>query len=143
MKKNGFTLIELLISISVVAVISTATISVYKVWQNKNLLGSTRQVVVQAMREAQSQAVSGNNDSLWGVKLNSSTIVVFSGSTYLSRDITKDRVFELPKNVEINGFDELLFSKIYGLPNTSVTTTIGYGGTNVQIKINQQGILSY
>jgi prepilin-type N-terminal cleavage/methylation domain-containing protein len=143
MIKKGFTLVEILIVFSIMAILATTTVGVYKSWQNRNVLSSAKQTVSQALREAQALASTGTNDSNWGVKLMSKNLVLFNGASYSERNINNDKIFDLPSNILIEGLDEVTFSKISGLPGKEINITITYDGAKVNIGLNAQGVLSY
>ena len=136
-------MVEIFIVISVMAVITLISFSVYRSWQNQNVINSARQIVAQAMREAQFFAAAGKNDSEWGVKISNNQIIIFSGASFLTRNTGEDKLYDLPYGVEIIDLSEMVFNKSTGFPKESLSSTIKYGGRSAQIKINSQGIFSY
>ena len=142
MKNRGFSLIEVIIVLAIIAVISASGTSVYKVWQNKNTLTNGRMILVSALYEAKTMATMGNNDSDWGVKNLPGRIVVFSGSTFDTRDDNKDKNFDLPLGVTVSILDEYVFTKFSGLPQTILNTNVFYGGESLQVNVSAQGVFS-
>ncbi len=142
MKNKGFTLIEFLIVIAVMAILIVAGFSLYRIWQNKSSVNNGEIILISALREAKLMATLGNNDSNWGVKYLTGSVVVFSGSNYLSRDVSQDKFFYLPAGVSISGLDEFIFSKFTGLPLTTLNSIVSYGTENIQINVSSQGVFS-
>ncbi|MCX6795323.1 MAG: prepilin-type N-terminal cleavage/methylation domain-containing protein [Candidatus Falkowbacteria bacterium] len=143
-KRSGFTLIEMLLSVACLAIISIIAIPVYQSFQVKNDLGIATNSVVQSLRRAQilSQASDGNTTS--GVKIQTSSITVFRGASYVARDTTMDEIFEVPTSITATGTNEIIFSKIFGLPNATGTIILtSYINDSKTITINEKGMVAY
>jgi len=143
MKNRGFSLIELVVVFAIISVVSVSGFSVYKVWQSRNTLINGRMVLVSALYEAKNMATLGNSDSNWGIKNLPGKIILFSGDSYNERNISKDKIFDLPPGVTVSILDEYIFTKFTGLPQTELNTNVFYGGESLQVNVNLQGILSY
>lgn len=142
MKKRGFTIIELLVVIGILSVILVSGFSLYKVWQNRSSTSDAESIVLSALREASSMANLGSNDSKWGIKYLPNKLVVFSGPSYISRNTSHDKFFELPTGVSLSGLDELTFEKFTGLPQSTSSIVISYGEETSQINVSEQGVFS-
>jgi prepilin-type N-terminal cleavage/methylation domain-containing protein len=141
---NGFTFIEILLSLALISIIAGIGIPVFQSLQNKNNLDLTVQSFVQTFRRAQALSQGVQGDSLWGVSIASSTITLFKGNTFASRDSLYDEIYEIPSSI-IASSSEIIFSKVYGEPN--ITSTISFTSllTNEQknVLINNKGTLTY
>jgi hypothetical protein len=98
---------------------------------------------VEAIRHAQSNAQIGKGDSSWGVKILSDSVIIFKGSSYVSRDTSADQSLNFSGGVVASGIDEIVFTKVTGstINTGTVTLTNSYGTKNIQI--NEKGTLTY
>lgn len=141
--KKGFTLLELLLSITILTIIVGIGIPVYQSLQNNNNLDIAKTTVVQGLRRAQELSRSGEHDAMWGVKVQSGSITLFKGATYAARDSAFDELFDTPSNIVPTGSTEIVFSKFYGIPNTTGTLTLTLNNTVQTLNINEKGTLTY
>jgi hypothetical protein len=102
-------------------------------------------VYAQALRRAEALSVAGRNDSPWGVAIATSSIVLFKGSSYASRDATYDDQYAGSLGFLVSGVTEVDFAKFTGLPNTTGTTTITdiLNTISRTVYINGKGTLTY
>lgn len=142
--KKGFTLVEILLVVGLIALISGISIPVYQSFQVKNDLDVAINNTAQTLRRAQifSQAVNG--DSVWGVKVQSGSMVFFKGTSYATRDANYDEIFDMPTNISISGLSEIIFSKLTGFPTATGTLTLTtINNDSGQITINEKGTIAY
>ncbi len=142
---KGFTLIEAMLSLTLVAIISVSSISSYVYFQNKNELDVTVDITVQTARRAQILSQAMAQDSKWGVSMKSNIITLFKGEDYTNRDIEYDEIFDIAPIIEPYGVTEVVFTKLYGEPETVGTLIIKNTNTNETrtININEKGIFDY
>ena len=146
MKKNvpGFTLVEMLLVVGLLAIIAGFSLPVYQSFQNKNDLTVAAMTLVQVERRAQTLSQSGTNDASWGVKIQSGTVVLFKGISYIARDTTADEVNSISPAISIAGVNEIVFSKIFGMPGTTGTTTLtSINNDTTAVGITSKGTISY
>ncbi len=141
---KGFTLLEILLVIATITILAGIAIPVYAHLQVRNDLDVATNTTLSTLRRAQilSQAVDG--DITWGVKLQTSGIILFKGVSYAGRDTNFDEDFSLNGNVTPTGITEIVFSKLLGIPNTTGTLTLTNTNSEVQnITIGSKGQLDY
>ncbi len=142
--KPGFTLIEILLSIACIAIISAISIPIYQSFQNRNDLNIATNTVAQSLRRAQmlSQASAGDTSS--GIKIQTASITVFRGTSFVSRDNSFDEVFSLPESITPAGLSEVVFSKFAGLPDNigDIILSSNINETKT-ITINEKGMVTY
>lgn len=144
LKRNGFTMIELLLVVAIMGLVSGFSVPIYQSFLVKNDLDTAIISISQQIKRAQSLSVSGLEDSLWGIKLETGKAIIFKGSDFSSRDILFDEIFEIPKSISISGVNEIIFSKLYGNPSSfGVITLTSVNSDSRDIIINQKGVVDY
>ena len=144
MKNAGFTLIEVMLSVAAIGIIAGISIPIYQSFQVRNDLDIATVEIAQSARRAQtlSQAVDG--DTSWGVKIQSGSMTVFKGISYVARDSTFDELFDVPTSITPSGISEVVFAKFTGLPQTTGTITLTSNTNETRnVTINQKGMVSY
>lgn len=114
---SGFTLLELLLSLSVMVILAGISIPIAWPFVTQNELDVSSVVTAQTIRRAQSLAMSMQEDSPWGVRIDAQSVTLFKGENYDSRNSEFDEFFSLSHIVSITGFTEVYFTKLTGLPN--------------------------
>jgi prepilin-type N-terminal cleavage/methylation domain-containing protein len=141
---KGFTLIELLLSVTIIGIIMTLTTPVYQSFLTRNDLSNNTEAVASSLRRAVTYARGVKEDSVWGVKVLGSSIVVFKGTTYASRDTTFDETTSFPNTLTASGMDEITFSKLSGVPSTTGTITMTANTTDTRtVTLNAKGMVAY
>lgn len=141
--QGGFTLIEMLVVSSVVVILATSGAPVYNTLRNRDVLLEGQSAVVSGLRLAQARSQSGENDATWGVKLLSGSVVVFSGSSYASRNTAFDLSMPMSRTISLSGTDEYVFSLVTGLPVASGSVILSNNFSSKTISINAKGMVSY
>lgn len=139
--KSGFTLLELLLTMAIFSIIVAISLPMFSSYQSRNSLDIATYSVVQALRRAQSLARSGENDSSWGVHAQTSTITVFLGNNFASRDINFDEKFNIASDITISSTD-IIFTKFTGETTVVTSTLTSPIGKVKTININQKGTIN-
>ncbi len=136
---NGITIIELLIVIALIIMLGAATTPVLSNFLVRSYLQDKTNELVISLRQAQIVSLSGKEDSSWGVLTQGSTITIFKGNSFATRDQVFDQTFDVPQTISITE-DEIIFSKITGNPDAIATfvvsNTIGESRT---VTVNEVG----
>lgn len=150
---RGFTVVELIVVIFITIVLVSATIPIYGSLQVKAQLNETSAQLVQNLRWARENSISRYNNSAYGVFLNLTAnpnfYTIYQGSSYLSREVTSDRVNILDNSILIKNKDlnlndgniDINFSAGLGKPNNigSFNLRHSVNGTSTTISINNLG----
>ena len=140
--KSGFTLLEVLLSISIIGMIGAIGAPLLISEQSRNELEIAADHMVQSLRRAQTLAQNQENDSRWGVYAATSTITIFSGDSYSSRDTDFDEDYPVPESVGFSGTNEYVFTKFFGQLTSAGTTTLSLAsGDSRQVVINEMGVV--
>lgn len=140
---KGLTLLELLLSVAIITILAGFSIPVYSSLQVKNDLDLAAASAAQSLRRAQvlSQAIDG--DISWGVKIQNSSLIIFKGNSFVSRDSNFDENFDL-SSINASGITEIVFNKFSATPQTTgnIILTSGDGSTKT-LNINSKGMVDY
>lgn len=121
--KKGFTLLELLMVVSILVLLGTASLASFVNSRNIRDLTTFGQNVVSILKLAQSRALAGENNSQWGVRLESGRFILFQGVTYAGAANTQ--IYVLPSHIQIwnialaGGGQDVIFKKLTGRTDQS------------------------
>ena len=141
---SGFTLIELLVVLAVAGLLIASAEPTYHAFVQQTGALDTATVFVQTLRRAEVLAQGGRGDAPWGVTIATTSVTLFKGASYASRDMRYDEVYTVNTPVTISGISEVDFALFTGTPNIVGTTTIT--STNARattITINAKGVVTY
>jgi len=136
---KGLTLSEILIVIAIIAILISFTLPLGLDFYRNQQLETQSQGVIQALRRAQLKAMSVEDDSRFGVYLTNDNYTLFKGSSYLTRDVNFDEVFDLPMIINVSGLTEVVFSKLEGKPNETGNIILSSDNLVQTININEIG----
>lgn len=146
MKKGlqGFTIVEVLLSVVLLSMIAGMSIPLSRVFLERNELDQTTTTLAQTLRRAQFMSIAQDGDSAWGVKVTSSSILLFKGASYATRDQLLDESISIAPIIMASGLSEVVFQKGTGLPTTTGTSTFtSYTNEIRNVTINQKGMVDY
>jgi len=141
--KRGVTLVELLIAISIMILLAATAVPIYGNLQNLSQKEEATYSLLQSLRLARQDSLSGVNNYQHGVKFFSDHYIVFQGDAFTTRTAALDRNIKLSPSLSLtNDFlnNEIVFSR-GGLPNSLGTLTISeVNGQSRVITVNKFGI---
>ena len=139
--KKGVSIIELLIVIAIISVIGVTVIPIGAGFLERNTARNKVNEVVESLRVARINAMSGKNDSQWGTTVTASEIVLFQGDSYATRNPDYDISYSVPQSVNITTF-EVIFDEITGNPNQTLTINIISDLTSRVVQLNELGVVN-
>ena len=151
--KRGFTLVEMLIVIAIMIIIASAAVPLYGSLQVKAQIGESTSQIVQAVRIARANAISGYNSTSSGIyffinPVGADSYVLYQGSSYSNRDTSFDQTMVLDNALSIvnagfvltSGSIDINFARGSGRPSNvgSLTLVHSVQGTST-ISLNYLG----
>lgn len=141
---SGFTLVELLLSVTIIGMLTALSLPVYNSFLARNDLDIASEQVAQTLRRAQKYARGMYDDSAWSIEVQSSTVTLFRGTTFASRNTGFDEPITLPSSITASGLSQVQFSKLSAAPNTTGTITLTNNNNETRtITINGKGMVNY
>ena len=141
---RGFTMIEMTLSVAVLAIIFGMTIPMYRNFSIRNDMDIAVTTLVQDYRRAQVLSQITDGDSAWGVHVATGSILIYKGSSYVSRDQTFDEITDISSSISVAGLYDVVFSKQNGFPQSTGTTTFtSINNETRNVTINQKGMVDY
>lgn len=143
-RESGFTLVEVLISVAIIGMLTAISLPVSELFVRRNDLDIAAQNLVSTLRRAQTYARSVNHDSDWSVKVQQSSVTLFRGTNFGSRNTDYDETFNLVGTITPTGLAEVQFTKLNATPNTAGTITLSSTTNDIRtITINAKGAVTY
>jgi len=140
---SGVSFIEVLMVIAIISILSSISVSGYFYWKKSSDIESAVELSANLIRKARLKACSLENDSAWGAYFQSGSAIIFSGNSFVSRDVSRDETHNLRGISSVSGETEVVFSKLNGETLNFGTLTISDGTENREIQINEKGFISY
>lgn len=153
--ESAFTLIEILIVVFILAVLGVISVPVYDAFLKSSDVDNGMQEFHIALRLAQSKTVSSENESQYGVYIDTAVspnkYVIFKGASYATRDTAFDQPFWLSKTTEfsaisLGGGNEVVFNRLTGYATQSGSVSVRLKADTSKIKtiyIAVAGVLSF
>lgn len=136
---RGFTFVELLIVVAIVIIIAAGASPFYINLIAKNNLNSTRDGFKSTLRKAQTYAISGKDNTIWGVCITGGNMRLFGGTCGAP---SRKEEIGIPTDVTVSGFSTVTFSKLRGEPSSAFTFTLSNQAGTRTIIINSTGNVS-
>jgi|SRR3989344_8915837 len=140
--KVGFSILEIVLVTSLLAVLAVFTVPVGIRFYQTSVLGDVAETAITLLRRAQRQAIAEKNNSAFGVQFFAGNMVLFQGTTYATRVVGQDEVFNFSNTVSVSGLSEVDFAAIVGTTANIGSVIFSSGGQSKTITVNGKG-LSY
>jgi prepilin-type N-terminal cleavage/methylation domain-containing protein len=142
--KKGFTLIEVVLSLSVLLILSAASLPIIWPYLTQNDLEVATQVTTESLRRAQVLAMAQKKDSSWGVKIQANNVIIFQGTSFENRDNSFDELINFLITLQVSGPDEIIFEKLSGIPNQNGNIVLSNSeNQSKSVNINSKGLITY
>lgn len=104
--------------------------------------GDAAQTLLEALRRARTNAAAARNDSPHGLRVTSSSFVVFQGPSYASRTAAEDEILDYADTLAVSGTRlEFVFSKLYATTTAGTVQLAGPAGAPVSITVASSGVV--
>lgn len=143
-QRSGLSLLEVLIVIAILAILSTASVGVFRNFVKNVELESTAKQIVFDLKTMQAKAIAGEDALKWGIRFVNSTddyYQTFSTATDYASGTVKDTVY-LQSGITFSspaeGFNtDIIFNRVNGTisANTSVTIQSADGSKTVNVTL--------
>ena len=137
---KGFTLVEVILVLAILMLLALLTIPLGIRFYKSQELNFVTDELVQTLRRAQLQAMSQANYS-FGVYIQPGQYILFRGDSYMTND--DEEVFVVSNDISFGGLNEVVFSKLDGIPSSEGTITLTNDAGEKSININSLGRVSY
>ncbi len=117
-KNKGFTLAELLITIALMAIFTVITVPYGIKFYRSRTIEEESRALVNVLERAKSHAVSGKEDSSWGIRFihDENKYIFFKGDSYEDKNQEYNQNFILSPGIKTSGFIEIVFERHTGNP---------------------------
>lgn len=139
---KALTLIELMMVLVIGLIVAGISGGIFGRFFMQSETDNTQRLISANLKKAHAYSVSGKYLNPWGVKLTGTTLTLYAGSNYASRNTALDQITEINNNVLITGLNEINFSKTSGIPTTSGTITISAENNVKTIVVSNLGLVS-
>ena len=123
----GFSLVELLVVFTIMAAVALFAIVGFKDYAHIQQYDAAVATVKSTLIDTRVRARSAELDQSYGVKILTSSLVVFRGTTYSAGASTNETVSVTGGTLSSSltgGTDQIIFNKLTGLPNATGTITM-------------------
>ncbi len=138
---KAFTLIEVLLTVALLSIV----VLVVSPFMGRFLFAQNLPIAVDELRgslvKAREYSLLGKNGSQWGVAVSGERIILFSGDTFAGRDVSFDETYDIPSGVTLTASDEVVFARVSGVPNTSVSYAFSHDSETRNYSLNAAGVL--
>lgn len=143
---DGFTLTEIVIAVAIILIISAIVMNVFYNSRNSIDIESAMETTRSVFEEARSMALYTIPESDFGVRIASSTLEIFEGSTYSAGTVIKE--VDLAQTVVVSVIDlqgggvDIVYNSVIGTVNSPGTITLENkrSGATSTIQIHASGL---
>ncbi|NCN25498.1 hypothetical protein COT94_02335 [Candidatus Falkowbacteria bacterium CG10_big_fil_rev_8_21_14_0_10_37_14] len=143
-KLSAFTLVEMLLIIAIMGVIVGLSAPVVRLSQISNNLDLAALTTTQAIKRAQLLSMAVAEDSNWGLNAGTSSLIIFKGANFATRDINFDEVWDMPSGTSVTSTASIVFNKTRGdciTPGQLFVSSVN-NATKILV-INSKGTVEY
>lgn len=141
--KKAFSFVEVMLSLALFSFIITLSVPIYQSFEFRNEVASSANVIVAAARTAQSKAIGNENDTPWGIYIGTGEVIIYSGTDYASREVSRDISLQLPGAPVVSGQNEFVFDQNSGEVAVPGNVQIEITSISREIEINEKGAIFY
>ena len=89
-------------------------------------------------------ARAANFDDSWSIHSTSTTLTLYEGATYATRDTSNDETYDLPASVANSYTGDINFAKLTANPSATPTLTLTSNANATRtVTLNAKGMVDY
>jgi prepilin-type N-terminal cleavage/methylation domain-containing protein len=143
--QSGFTFVEILVVLAVLLIIGTMSIAGFRAMYQDSGERIVAQEIADALREARNNTIGAKNDTVYGVRVATSSVTRFIGSTY-SMGNASNTVYTYDAGVTATGTlvnTSIVFTRLTGAPSATGTIFVrnADGTSTTTITIESTGLV--
>jgi len=137
--QKGFTLLETMMVVGLTLILATISISALSTFGNRSNHREAAHIILGVFEDAHARTLASQDDSVYGVHLETSQAVLFKGDTYTVGDPSNE-TYPLPSkasitNINLGGSDDVVFERLSGSATPTGTVTVALMSDATQSKI--------
>ncbi len=123
----------MILVVALMALLGSISLGAYRGLSFQTEVDAASHEYAQSLRKAHALARSMTSDTVWGVRVENDRIVVFRGTSYLTRTQSLDEVTPIEGTVTVGGVQEVTFAKFTGTPSVSGTTSFTSANNDIRL----------
>lgn len=132
----------MILVVALMALLGSISLGAYRGLSFQTEVDAASHEYAQSLRKAHALARSMTSDTVWGVRVENDRIVVFRGTSYLTRTQSLDEVTPIEGTVTVGGVQEVTFAKFTGTPSVSGTTSFTSANNDIRlVDVTQWGVV--
>lgn len=143
---KGFSFIEIIFVVLIILVMGAVLVSPFVSFQRATELNATTEQILSFLFEARSKTLASEGETIYGVHIETSRVVLFSGATFVD-GTASNVVFTFPSGVQVSslalngGGSDVIFTRLTGetTQHGTITTRSVTDGRTRTITIQQTG----
>lgn len=150
MVKKGFTIIEIVIVIAILSILSAISMVTFMSFKNTNGINKDSEAVVELLQQARTQTLASQNASVYGVHFGTTSVTLFTGSTYTAGVSTNEVYKFLSADTVLSvtltgGGNDVIFSRLTGETTQNGTIVISSTAASITrtVTVYKTGVIEF
>jgi prepilin-type N-terminal cleavage/methylation domain-containing protein len=143
--KQGFSIIEILVVAAILGILATVSLQSFKsLYLNAVLRGGAGEVY-DSLSLARTKTLASKDDTVYGVRVSSTTVTRFTGSAYVPGSAT-NQVYSFEGGVTATSSllnTDIVFARFSGVSNATGTIYVRGAESTSTIRIHTSGLVEY
>jgi len=150
LKQKGISALEVMVVVAILGMLALVVLPQFSKMRDNQVTKTAVGYVLSSLDKARSQAISSLDSSPYGVRFESSQVIIFKGTSYVSGSSDNEILpITYPasiSNVTLSGISgssgELYFNKLTGSPSKTGTIVVSGTATTKTITLSATGVAS-
>ena len=140
-EQKGTTLLEVMLVVMLLGVVLSVVIPVSFRFYYTHSQTETLHTILNTMRTAELAAQYDIHESVVGIKLFPTHIVLFQGDSYALRTPSEDNVIPFESTLTLSGDDEVVFARASGMPSQKATLSFAQHTSTSTVIVSASGLI--